>query len=122
LEVCIQEGQVFLGEGRWSWLGGFSLFFRDLSRFALQLFQLLCNGQNFPLIGKFTINQVHRVLERWNKEEQVYLGEGCWSWLGCFSLFFRDLSRFALQLFQLLCNGQNFPLIGKLTKTQDTVL
>jgi hypothetical protein len=54
LEVCIQEEQVFLGEGRWSWLGGFSLFFRDLYRFALQLFQLLCNGQNFPLIGKLT--------------------------------------------------------------------
>jgi hypothetical protein len=48
------------------------------------------------------------------KEEQVYLGEGWWPWLGCCSLLFRHLSRTSLQLFQLLCNGQNFTFIGKL--------
>jgi hypothetical protein len=52
LEVCIQEGQAYLGEGCWSWLGCFSFFVLYLSRFPLQLFQLLCNGQNFSLIEK----------------------------------------------------------------------
>jgi hypothetical protein len=47
------------------------------------------------------------------KEEQVYFGGGCWSWLGCFSLWFQYLSRFSLQPFHLLCNGQNFSLIEK---------
>jgi hypothetical protein len=30
---------------------------------------------------------LHHPLEVCIKEEQVYLGEGCWPWLGCCSLF-----------------------------------
>jgi hypothetical protein len=56
---------------------------------------------------------LHHYLEVCIQEEKVYLGEGCWSWLDCCSLFFRFLSRFSLHLFQLLCNGQNFSLIEK---------
>jgi hypothetical protein len=51
------------------------------------------------------------------KEEPVYLGEGCWSWLGCCSLFSPYFSRTLLHLFQLLCDGQNFSLIEKSTYT-----
>jgi hypothetical protein len=74
LDACIKKEQVFLGEGRWSWLGGFSLFFRDLSRFALQLIQLLCNGQNFPLIGKLTKTQ-YTMLKKYGIRKNKYSWE-----------------------------------------------
>jgi hypothetical protein len=52
------------------------------------------------------------------KEEHIYLGEGSWPWLGCYSLWFQYLSRSALELlYKILCNGHNFPLIGKLAYT-----
>jgi hypothetical protein len=54
------------------------------------------------------------------KEEQVYSGEGCWSWLGCFSLWFEYLSRFSLQLFQLLWDG-DFPLFVQIFTTSVSI-
>jgi hypothetical protein len=56
---------------------------------------------------------LHHPLAVCIKEDQVYLGGGCRSSLDCFSLWLQYLSRFSLQLFQLLCNGQNFSLIEK---------
>jgi hypothetical protein len=41
---------------------------------------------------------LHHPLEVCMKEEQIYLGEGCWSWLGCCSLWFQYLSRSSLEL------------------------
>jgi hypothetical protein len=51
LEVCIKEEQVYSGEGCWSWLGSCSLFFRYLSRFALQLFQFYVMARTSLLLG-----------------------------------------------------------------------
>jgi hypothetical protein len=65
---------------------------------------LLFRNEQKPLNNHF---------ELCGKEEQIHSGDGCWSWLGCCSLFVLYLSRTSLQLFQLLCNSQNFPLIGE---------
>jgi hypothetical protein len=37
LEVCMKEEQIYLGEGRWSWLGCYILSFQYLSRSSLEL-------------------------------------------------------------------------------------
>jgi hypothetical protein len=114
LEVWIKNKQVYLGEGCWCWLG------------CCSLFSVICpglhyNSYNYSVIARTSLllgnkhKPLHHPLRVSIKEEQVYLREGCGSWLGCFSLWFRYLSRFSLQLFQLLCNGQNFTLIGKFT-------
>jgi beta-galactosidase GanA len=116
LEVSIKEEQIYSGEGCCPWLGCCSLFFRDLSRFALQLFQLLCNGQNFSLMEQLTETITPSFGSMYQKRTSIHR-RGVLVLVGLSSLFFRDLSRFALQLFQLLCNGQNFSLIGKLTET-----
>jgi hypothetical protein len=51
------------------------------------------------------------------KEDPLDMGEWGWSWLGCCSLWFRDLSRFSLKLSKLPCNGHNFPPIGQVRLT-----
>jgi hypothetical protein len=51
------------------------------------------------------------------KEYPIYLGEWCWSWLGCCSLWFPYLSRSSLKLYKLLSNGHNFPPIGQVRFT-----
>jgi hypothetical protein len=80
--------------------------------FPYNCFNYYVMARTSLLLGK-KHKPLHPPVEVCIKEEQFYLGEGCWSWLGCCSLFFRYLSRFSMQLFQLLCDGQNFPLIGK---------
>jgi hypothetical protein len=175
LEVCIKEEQVYLGEGCWSWLGCFSLWFQYLSRFSPTNVSITIKWPELPpnwrmniyhysIIWKYVLRKnkctwergaglgwvvsvslsficpelhyncfncyvmaitslllrnehkpLHHPLAVCVEEEPVYLGEGCWSWLGGCSLFFRYLSRFSLQLFPLLCNDQNFSLIEKFT-------
>jgi hypothetical protein len=95
--------------------------FDYLSRSSLELCRLLCNDQNFPLIWESSIYKLHHALEVWMKEELIYFGAVCWSWMGCYSLWFRYLSRSSLELCRLLCNGQNFPLIGKVAYTSYTI-
>jgi hypothetical protein len=51
------------------------------------------------------------------KEDAIYMGEWGWSWLGCCSLWFCYLSRSSLKLYELPCNGHNFPPIGQLRLT-----
>jgi hypothetical protein len=42
-------------------------------------------------------------------EEHTYSGVGCWSWLGCYSFWFRYFTRALLELWKLPCNGQEYP-------------
>jgi hypothetical protein len=39
----------------------------------------------------------------------MYLPGVCWSWLGCYSLWFPYLTRSVIELYNFLCNGQNDP-------------
>jgi hypothetical protein len=93
----------------WVVAASFSVICPD---FHYNSFNLYVMARTSLLLGN-EHKTLHHPVEVCIKIEQVYLGEGCWTWLGCCSLFFHYLSRFSLQLFQLLCNGQNFPLIGK---------
>jgi hypothetical protein len=97
-------------------LGCCSLYFRYLSRSLLEQYELLCNGQNFPLVEKlaFTNTPSFRSM---SYKEHMFFRDGCWSSLGCYSLKFHYLSRSLLELQKLPCNGQNFPLIRQVTYT-----
>jgi hypothetical protein len=117
IEICIEEAQVYLGEEGWCWLACCSLFVHYLSRTSLQLYQLLCNGQNLPLIKKltYTITPSYRNMY-WGSTS--ILGRGGLVLVGLLQhLVVLFNQNFKLELYQLLCDGQNFPLIGKLTYT-----
>jgi hypothetical protein len=83
---------------------------------SLEMWKILCNGQNFLLIGQVT-NTLTSSFGSMHWKAQIHLGEACCSWLGYYSLWLRYLFRSSLELYKLLCNGQNFPLIGQVTKT-----
>jgi hypothetical protein len=95
-----------------------SLFVHYLSRTSLELYRLLCDGQNFPLIGKltYTITPPFRSV---NLGRTCILGRGVLVLVGLLQPLFFCCSSItcSLELYQLLCNGQDFPLIGKLTYT-----
>jgi hypothetical protein len=43
------------------------------------------------------------------QEEHIIFGAEAVSWLGCYTDWCRYLTRFALELHNFLCNGQNYP-------------
>jgi hypothetical protein len=114
LRVSIKEEQVYLGERCWSWLDCCSLFSVICPDIHYNCFNYSVMATTSVVLGE-KHKPLHHQLDVWIKEEQVYLREGCGSWLGCCSLWFRYWSRFSLQLFQLLCNGHNFCRIGRKT-------
>jgi hypothetical protein len=99
------------GAGCWSWLGCYSLWFHYWLRSWLELWELQCNGQNIPLIGQLA-NTFTPSFRSMYWEEHINWGAGCWSWLGCYSLWFHYWIRSWLELYKSQCNGQNIPLIG----------
>ena len=66
----------------------------------LELQQLVFNCQNFPDHWEIDI-YVHTILQKYL---HVFLGNRCWSWSSCNSLWFRSFSRTLLELQQSLCN------------------
>jgi hypothetical protein len=86
LEVSFKEEQVYLREGCGSWLGCCSLF-------SVIYPELHYNCFNYYVMARTSLSSenshkpFHHPLEVCIKEEQAYLGEGCWSWLGRCSLF-----------------------------------
>jgi hypothetical protein len=99
----------------------FVSLFDYLSRFSLELCRLLSNGQNFPLIGKvaYASYTIEKCVFR------KYINTWVTSLVGLLQPLvplFDCLIRSSLELCRLLCNDQNFPLIGKEAYTDCTIL
>jgi hypothetical protein len=84
------------------------LLFDYLIRSSLELYQLVCNGHNFPLIGKLPYIFAPSFGSMYY-EEHICSGEGYWCWLGCYSPWFHYLTRSLPELYKILCNVQNYP-------------
>jgi hypothetical protein len=120
----MKEDPIYLGEWCWSWLGCCSLWFRYLSRSALKLYKLLCNGHNFPLIGQVRLNFTPSFGSMYEGKSYIH-GRSVLVLVGLVKplvQLFEYLIRFSLELYRLLCNGQNFPLIGNVAYTNHTML
>jgi hypothetical protein len=105
----------------YTWERGAGLGWVVAASSSIICLQLHYNCFNYYVMARTSLllgnshKPLHHPLAVCIQEAHVYLGEGCWSWLGCCSLFFYYLFRTSLQLFQLLFNVQNYSHIDKLT-------
>jgi hypothetical protein len=105
-----------MGEWGWSWLGCCSLFFCYLSRFSPQLYNLPCNGHNFPPVGQVRLTFTPS-FECMNEGRSYIHGRVGLVLVGLLHPCFSYFSRSSLKLYKLPCNGHNFPPIGQVRLT-----
>jgi hypothetical protein len=122
--VSMKEDPIYLGERGWSWLGCCSLWFRYLFRSSLKLYKLPCNCHNFPPIGQVRMTFTPSFESMYEGRSYIYgrVGLVLVGLLRPLVLLFEYLIGSSLELYKLLCNGQNFHLIGKVAYTNHTML
>jgi hypothetical protein len=123
----MKEEQIYLGGVGWSWFGCYSLWIQYLSISVLEPYKLLCNGQNFPLIGqvRYTFTPSFGNMDAGRTDVLGNTGRPVLVLVGLLqpmAPIFEYWIRSLLDLYRLLCNGQNFPLIGKVEYTNHTML